>query len=53
MQPETLLIFTAFVAVVGISVFTFWRVEQFIDRLQESRYGFLNDFLMIKNSLNK
>lgn len=37
MQPETLLIFTAFVAVVGISVFTFWRVEQFLDRLQEKK----------------
>jgi len=37
MQGETIIIFTAFCIVVGISVFTFWRVEQFIDRLQEKK----------------
>ncbi len=37
MQPETILIFTAFCIVVGISVFTFWRVERFLDKLQEKK----------------
>jgi hypothetical protein len=37
MQLETFLVLTAFVAVVGISLFTFWRVEQFIDRVQEKK----------------
>ncbi len=37
MQPETILIFTAFSAVVGISVFMFWRMEKFLDKLQERK----------------